>query len=669
MATRMTRSGRITATTRLTFAGLAAVAGMIAPALPAGAARAGAVSNVTVTNAAPTAAAGSVTTYVVHLKVSGGGALSGNAGDTITITLPAGTTTDDFHGGNVIDGSTQVGGCFVNSETVVGCAIYSGSTVAGGDSITLELNGVTNPSTPKTTYTLTVKTTRDTTAVTSPAYTVVAAHSLTNLTASNAAPTTAAGGLTTYHVAFKASTTGGMAGNAGSTITVTLPAGTSVANFTNGSIVDGATQVGGCFVPDTTKPVVACAVYSGTTTAAGDTITADLNGVSNPTTPKTTYKLTVATSSDPTAVTSPAYTVVAAHPLTNLTVAIGSPSASAKGLTTYKVAFKASATGGMSGTTGSLITVTLPAGTSLAHFLNGAILDGATQVGGCFVTDQGGTVVTCAVYSGTTTAAGDTITTELNGIVNPTAPKTYKLTVSTTSDIAAVTSPNYTVTAVSGVTAAKVVPNSIKNGASNVTYAVSFKAATGLAGASGSTVTVTLPAGTGVNALDTSSAIFVGSTQVGICQVDHGTVVVCGVYIGDTVAAGATVKVTLIGVKNPATSGPYVAKVSTSSDTTARSFTYCIVATGVPCISGVKPGSGAVGDAVTITGVNLKPATAVKFHGTAATVGTNTATRITTTVPVGATSGTITVTTSGGVATSRTAFTVVPPPPARGRVS
>lgn len=669
MATRTSRSGRIAAATRVLLTGVAVVGVAIATAVPAGAARTSAVSNVTVSNAAPSAAAGVVTTYVVHLKTSGSGALSGTAGDTITVTLPAGTTTDDFHSGALLDGATQSGGCLANSETVVSCYVYNGSNVAGSTNVTLQLNGITNPSTPGTTYKLTVKTTADTTAVTSPAYSVVAAHPLSNLTATNASPTTAAGALTSYHVVFKASTTGGMAGDTGSAVTITLPAGTSVANFRNGLLLDGAAQIGGCLIPDNTKPVVSCYVYSGSTTAAGDTLTADLNGVSNPTTPKSTYTLKVSTSSDPATVTSPSYTVVAAHPLTNLTVGINAPSSSATALTTYHVAFKASSTGGLSGATGSTIELTMPAGTSLLHFLSGTIFDGATQVGGCFIPDTNGLVASCPVYDGTTTAAGATLTVDLNGVVNPTTPKAYKLKVATTSDIATVTSPNYTVTAISSVTAAKVVPSTIATKASNVTYAVSFTATTGLAGTSGSTVTVALPAGTGVSGLTNASGIFDGATQIGFCQVDHATVIVCSVYSGDTVAAGATVKVSLTDVKNPATSGPYVTKISTSSDTTARSVTYCIVAAGVPCISSVKPGSGVVGDAVTLTGVNLKPATAVKFHGVAATVGTNTATRITTTVPVGATTGKITVTTAGGVATSRTDFTVVPPPPASRRVS
>ena len=81
-----------------------------------------------------------------------------------------------------------------------------------------------------------------------------------------------------------------------------------------------------------------------------------------------------------------------------------------------------------------------------------------------------------------------------------------------------------------------------------------------------------------------------------------------------------------------------------------------------PAISGLSPASGTVGTLVVITGTNFTGATAVSFNGTAATFTVNSSTQITTTVPAGATTGNVTVTTPGG--TSNTAvFTVLPPAP------
>lgn len=70
------------------------------------------------------------------------------------------------------------------------------------------------------------------------------------------------------------------------------------------------------------------------------------------------------------------------------------------------------------------------------------------------------------------------------------------------------------------------------------------------------------------------------------------------------------------------------------------------------------PTSGKVGSAVVILGTNLKDATSVTFNGTAAafTVAANSA--ITTTVPQGATTGKIQVTTPGGTLTSNVKFRV-----------
>lgn len=76
-----------------------------------------------------------------------------------------------------------------------------------------------------------------------------------------------------------------------------------------------------------------------------------------------------------------------------------------------------------------------------------------------------------------------------------------------------------------------------------------------------------------------------------------------------------------------------------------------------PTITGVDPASGPIGSLVTITGAAFEPgATAIAFNGVRAVLRTVTATSITTTVPIGATTGPLLVTTSRGTA-SRT-FTV-----------
>jgi len=80
-----------------------------------------------------------------------------------------------------------------------------------------------------------------------------------------------------------------------------------------------------------------------------------------------------------------------------------------------------------------------------------------------------------------------------------------------------------------------------------------------------------------------------------------------------------------------------------------------------PVISGIAPASGAVGTQVTITGSGFVGATQVKF-GAVKAIGytVNSGTTITATVPAGAKTGKISVTTAGGHATSKAVFTVTP---------
>ncbi|HET9505096.1 MAG TPA: FG-GAP-like repeat-containing protein [Hymenobacter sp.] len=81
-----------------------------------------------------------------------------------------------------------------------------------------------------------------------------------------------------------------------------------------------------------------------------------------------------------------------------------------------------------------------------------------------------------------------------------------------------------------------------------------------------------------------------------------------------------------------------------------------------PTLTSLSPDSGPVGGSVTLTGTNLAGATVVRFNGTAAaTFAVVNATTITATVPLGATSGPLTVTTPSGTS-GGVAFTVTSVP-------
>jgi uncharacterized repeat protein (TIGR03803 family) len=95
-------------------------------------------------------------------------------------------------------------------------------------------------------------------------------------------------------------------------------------------------------------------------------------------------------------------------------------------------------------------------------------------------------------------------------------------------------------------------------------------------------------------------------------------------------------------------------KVTIGANTLTSAQTYRVT----PTISSFSPPSGPVGTPVTITGTGLTQTSKVTFNNTVATFTVNSDTQVTATVPTGATTGKIAVTTLGGTATSATSFTV-----------
>jgi hypothetical protein len=79
-----------------------------------------------------------------------------------------------------------------------------------------------------------------------------------------------------------------------------------------------------------------------------------------------------------------------------------------------------------------------------------------------------------------------------------------------------------------------------------------------------------------------------------------------------------------------------------------------------PTITSFTPASGPVGTSVTISGTNFSRATAVTFNGASAAFTVSSATAIQATVPAGAITGPVEVTTAGGTAISATNFRVTP---------
>ena len=113
-------------------------------------------------------------------------------------------------------------------------------------------------------------------------------------------------------------------------------------------------------------------------------------------------------------------------------------------------------------------------------------------------------------------------------------------------------------------------------------------------------------------------------------------------------------------VPTGATTGLISVTNADGTATSATTFTVSVAGGPAPTVTSFSPTAAPIGGAVTITGTNFTGATAVTFNGTAATFTVNSATSISTTVPVGATTGRIRVTNAGGTAQSSLNFKVQP---------
>ncbi|WP_201979721.1 IPT/TIG domain-containing protein [Hymenobacter rubidus] len=120
--------------------------------------------------------------------------------------------------------------------------------------------------------------------------------------------------------------------------------------------------------------------------------------------------------------------------------------------------------------------------------------------------------------------------------------------------------------------------------------------------------------------------------------------------------AGTSITVTV-----PAGATTGAIRVTGSAGTVYSNTSFTVLAP-MPSITSFTPGSGPVNTAVTITGTDFTNASSVRFNGTSAGFVLNSATSISTTVPGGASTGPISVTTPGGSAVSTTNFAVIPVP-------
>ena len=192
----------------------------------------------------------------------------------------------------------------------------------------------------------------------------------------------------------------------------------------------------------------------------------------------------------------------------------------------------------------------------------------------------------------------------------------------------------------------------VPNGATTGRIAVMGPNGTGTSGTN-FTVTPPLPVITGFSPASGaigSSVTINGSGFAGTSAVRfNGTGSVYSVN-----GAGTTITAT---VPSGATTGKIAVQTPGGTAQSAGNFT--VQGPGAPLITGFTPDFGPVGISVTITGVRFTGVTTVKFHGIAAAHAFISDSQVVATVPTGATTGRIKLTTPAGTATSATNFKVV----------
>lgn len=273
-----------------------------------------------------------------------------------------------------------------------------------------------------------------------------------------------------------------------------------------------------------------------------------------------------------------------------------------------------------SGATTGPISVTTPAGTaaSSSNFSVGNVaptITGFTPANGAAgtqvsITGSNFAGVTQVQFNGTNASFTVVSSQEIKATVPPGA-TSGPITV-TTSAGAATSSSNFTATGPLNPVISDFSPSS---------------------GAAGTVVTI-------------NGANFAGTTSVKFNGTDASFMVNSSAQISATTPASAT-------------TGPIT--VTTVSGNASSPSAFTVVASSAPTIAGFSPTSGAAGTQVIITGTNFSNVTAVRFNGTSAGFTVNSSTQITATVPAGATSGPISVTTTVDTAVSASNFQVIAP--------
>ncbi len=380
----------------------AILAALLTPVIGVGVAAASSVSSVSVTVSPSTA--GSTATYTIKFVATS--ALSAGSG---TITFDAHTgavgtvfpaTASDY----VITDSTHSSG----SGTVTAAPTLTNSNatvvfkvpkaITAGDSLSVAVSGVTNPSTANSSATLAVSTSANTTAVTSPAYAITNAADGSGT--ETVSPTTATAGATTTLSFTYTAAAGGLSSGS---VAISVPSGWTAPTTTSGHAGYTTSSTGTVSVASQVVTV------SGVSLTSGATLTVAYGsggGANSVTVPQVAGAQSFATSEKSTS--SGTLTALSSSPSVTISVSSDgsgtmtvSPSLATESVPTTLTFTYTAATGGLYA---GAVTVTVPSGWSAPSTSSGHAGYTTSSTGSVSVASQ---VIT---VSGVTLAGGSTMT-------------------------------------------------------------------------------------------------------------------------------------------------------------------------------------------------------------------------------------------------------------------
>lgn len=149
-----------------------------------------------------------------------------------------------------------------------------------------------------------------------------------------------------------------------------------------------------------------------------------------------------------------------------------------------------------------------------------------------------------------------------------------------------------------------------------------------------------------------------GARGIPVTLSGGGLTNVAQVRLGDAEVSFLVLDPTQIRAVVPLTgfSGPWSLRTTGGQEVLAPGV--FVVTDAVPVLTSFAPASGGVGTSVTLQGQGLRTASRVEFQGVSASFTVVSGSQVTTTVPAGATTGLIAVTTLDGIAVGSTVFTV-----------